>query len=231
MFDAGKVRKFCCEFAESSSLRMESQQERRIFLVVMLGKNAQKLFVSNKLLHLLPLIYSLHQLKINCVMSINWLAVIVAALVPTVVGFIWYNPRVFGNTWMKAADMTDEKVKGGNMPLIFGLSFVFSLMLAMVMNNFAIHQMNVPGIFQNELGDPNSEGSKFVAEFMAKYGTNFRTFSHGAVHGTIAGLFFALPVLATNAMFERKGFKYIAVNGGYWILTLALMGAIVCGWM
>jgi hypothetical protein len=166
-------------------------------------------------------------------MSINWLAVLVAAFVPTAIGFIWYNPKVFGNARIKAADMTEGKIKSGNMPLIFGLSFLFSLMLSIIMNNFAIHQMNVPGIFANDpgLSDPNSETGKFLADFMAKYGNNFRTFSHGFVHGIIAGLFFSLPILATNAMFERKGFKYIAVNAGYWIVTLAIMGGIICAWV
>jgi hypothetical protein len=161
-------------------------------------------------------------------MEMNWLAIIVAALVPMVLGFIWYNPKVFGNTWMEAAGMTDEKIKSGNMPVIFGLSFVFSILLAMAMNSWSIHQMNVPGIF---FGDESPETAAFLQDFMAKYGTNFRTFSHGAVHGLLGGLFFGLPILATNAMFERKGFKYIAVNGGYWILTLTLMGGIICAWI
>jgi hypothetical protein len=38
-----------------------------------------------------------------------------------------------------------------------------------------------------------------------------------------------LPILSINAMFERKGFKYIAINAGYWIITLGLMGGIICG--
>lgn len=63
-------------------------------------------------------------------MEINWLAVLVAALVPTLIGFVWYHPKVMGTVWMKAADMTEEKMKGANMGLIFGLSFFFSLMLA-----------------------------------------------------------------------------------------------------
>jgi hypothetical protein len=42
------------------------------------------------------------------------------------------------------------------------------------------------------------------------------------------GLFFALPVLGTNALFQHKGFKYIVINVGYWIITLALMGAVIC---
>lgn len=63
---------------------------------------------------------------------------------------------------------------------------------------------------------------------MDKYGNNFRTFKHGAFHGTIGGFFFATPVLCINALFERKSFIYIAINAGYWIITLALMGGVIC---
>jgi hypothetical protein len=36
-------------------------------------------------------------------MNINFLAVLVTALVPMVMGFIWYNPKVLGIAWMRAA--------------------------------------------------------------------------------------------------------------------------------
>ncbi|MBP9069986.1 MAG: DUF1761 domain-containing protein, partial [Bacteroidia bacterium] len=50
------------------------------------------------------------------------------------------------------------------------------------------------------------------------------------LHGALGGVLIALPILGTNAMFERKGFKYIAINCGYWIITMMVMGGIVCGW-
>lgn len=164
--------------------------------------------------------------------ELNWLAILVAALVPTVIGFIWYNPKVLGTTWMQAAGMTEEKMQGANMGLIFGISFVLSLMLAIAMNSVVIHQMHLGSILLSEpgFGDPASEVGKMMEEFMAQYGNNFRTFKHGALHGAIAGFFIVLPVLGTNALFERKGFKYIAVNVGYWIVTLTLMGGIICAW-
>lgn len=165
-------------------------------------------------------------------MEFNWLAVLVAALVPTLIGFVWYHPKVMGTVWMKAADMSDEKIKGGNMAVIFGLSFLFSLMLAVEVNFLAIHQMNVPGIFATPSGGaPSPEDSQFLSDFMAKYGSNWRTFSHGIVHGIINSLFFALPLLATNAMFERKSWKYILVNFGYWLITISIMCGIVCAWV
>ncbi len=166
-------------------------------------------------------------------MEFNWLAILVAAVVPTFTGFIWYNPKVFGTAWMQAADMTEEKMKGANMPLIFGISFVLSVMLAVEMNFITIHQTHVTSILMNEtgFGDPNTEIGMWMTDFMSKYGNNFRTFGHGALHGVVACLFFVLPVLGTSSLFERKGFKYIAVNVGYWLVTLALMGGVVCGWV
>lgn len=87
--------------------------------------------------------------------------------------------------------------------------------------------MNQPGF-----GDPNSDVGKYLADYMAKYGTNFRTYGHGFAHGVlISGIFIALPVIGVNALFERKSFKYVAINAGFWILCMGIMGAIVCGWM
>lgn len=158
--------------------------------------------------------------------------VFVAALVPMIVGFIWYNPKVFGNTWMKAASMTPEKIQGGNMPLIFGLSYVMSILLAffLLISGFIIHQTGLYGLFSN-LEGVNEAGSASYQQFQdlqAQFKDMHRTFGHGALHGTLMGIGFALPILATNAMFERKGLAYVLVNGGYWILTLALMGGVLC---
>jgi hypothetical protein len=60
------------------------------------------------------------------------------------------------------------------------------------------------------------------------FGGDFRTFKHGALHGTITGIGLALPIVAVNAMFERKGVKYILINAGFWTLCLIVMGGIIC---
>ena len=72
-------------------------------------------------------------------MEINFLAVLVAALSSFVVGFVWYNPKVFGTIWMNEVGMTEEKAKQGNMAKIFGLTFVFAFMLAFIMIPITIH--------------------------------------------------------------------------------------------
>jgi hypothetical protein len=160
----------------------------------------------------------------------NLIAVLLAALVPMITGFIWYNKNVFGTAWSKAAGMTEDKMKGGNMALIFGLSYLLSFLLAFAMQFIVIHQAHVYSVVMGDpaLNDASSELSMMLKNFFEKYGNNFRTFKHGALHGTIAGITVALPIIGTNALFERKSFKYVAINAGYWILTIALMGGVVC---
>ncbi|HMC01239.1 MAG TPA: DUF1761 domain-containing protein [Flavobacteriaceae bacterium] len=160
-------------------------------------------------------------------MEINFLALIAAAVSALVVGFIWYNPKVFGTAWMKAADMTEEKMKGANMGKIFALALFFAFLLAFSLQFLTIHQTGAVSLVG---GDPSNALPSFQA-FMDDYGTAYRTFKHGALHGVIAGIFIALPIIGTNALFERKGAKYIFINSGYWIVTLGIMGAIVCGWV
>lgn len=163
-------------------------------------------------------------------MEFNFLIAAVAAIIPMILGFIWYNPKVFGTAWMKACGFTAEDLKGGNMALIFVISYILSFFLATMVNILVIHQF---GFFSTLMDEPDlmKEGTEihqYAQDFMTKYGTNFRTFKHGALHGALSGIFFVLPVLGTNALFERKGFKYIAVNVGYWTVCLALMGGVIC---
>ena len=69
-----------------------------------------------------------------------------------------------------------------------------------------------------------------INNFMTSDGDRFRTFKHGALHGGLVGGFIGLPILVINGLFERKGFKYGLINAGYWIITLAIMGGILCQW-
>lgn len=155
------------------------------------------------------------------------LSALVAALSTFVVGFIWYNPKVFGTAWMKAEGLTEEQLKKGNMAKIFGLSFVFAFIAGfMIVPVAVIHQF---GAFSMTGGDPEHAKASYSA-FMADYGTAFRTFKHGAFHGTFLGLFLAFPVIAINGLYSHKPWKLIFITAGYWVVTLAIMGGIICGW-
>ena len=64
--------------------------------------------------------------------DVNYLAVIAAAIATFVLGGLWYSPALFGKVWQREAGVTEEKMKTANMALIFGLTFVLSLIAAWV---------------------------------------------------------------------------------------------------
>ncbi len=175
--------------------------------------------------------HNLYHFK-KIVMPINWIALLVSAIVPLLIGSIWYHPKVFGSAWMKLVGLSEADAQKMNMPMVFGLTLLLGFFLAVQLNFIVIHQMGVYSSTANEpnVADPSSEAGAMVAAFMDKYGNNFRTFRHGVLHGILTGLFLVLPVLAINAMFERKTWRYIWINAGYWVVTLALMGGIICAW-
>lgn len=163
-------------------------------------------------------------------MIFNLKVMAIAAIIPMVVGFIYYHPRTFGSIWMRVNDLTDEKLRSGNMLLIMILSLVLSFMMSMAINSLVIHQNHVYSTLANEPGinEPGSASYIYLQNFLNTYGENFRTFKHGALHGFLFSIFFVLPLMATAAMFERRGTKYIFINWGYWAITITLMGGVIC---
>lgn len=161
-------------------------------------------------------------------MGINFLALLVAALSTLAVGFVWYNPKVFGTIWMNESGMSEDKMKGANMAVMFGMSFVYAFFISFIIQMLVIHQTGALGM----IGGPNfiETAKPSYAAFMGDYGTAFRTFKHGALHGFMTGLFLALPVIGTNALYERRSFKYTLVTGGFWIVCFMIMGGIICAW-
>ena len=143
-------------------------------------------------------------------MDINWLALVAACIVPLVVGFIWYNPKVFGAAWMKETGMTEEKARQMNPAKTYGLAVIMAFLIA-----FFIWPMVMMG------GGPDMPHGP---------GGDFMTFKHGALHGSMLAVFIVLPVFATNALFEQKSFKYVMINVGYWVVTMAIMGGLINAW-
>ena len=157
-------------------------------------------------------------------MNINFLALLLAALSTLVVGFIWYNPKVFGNIWMKEAGLKEEDMKGANMIKIFGLSIVYAFLISFLLQTVVIHQFGALGM----VGGDTTKALPSYNAFMADYGTVFRTFKHGALHGFMTGLFMILPVIGTIALYEKRSFKYVMVTAGFWIVSFIIMGGIIC---
>ena len=64
--------------------------------------------------------------------DVNYFAVIAAAVATFALGGLWYSPALFGKAWQREAGVSEAQMKNANMALIFGLTFVLSLIAAWV---------------------------------------------------------------------------------------------------
>jgi hypothetical protein len=66
-----------------------------------------------------------------------------------------------------------------------------------------------------------------LAAFLAEPKTNA---SWGATAGFLAGFGWVALGIATIALFERRSWKYILINGGYMTVSFVIMGLIIGAW-
>ena len=134
--------------------------------------------------------------------SVNYLAVIVAAVAGFGVGFAWY--WALGKTWMEALGKKKKDCKPAAMPFIITAValLVMAWMLAGLMGH--LHNASVAGVGI----DPMSPAG-----------------------GLIAGLFlwigFVLTTVGVNQAFQGLKPVVTAIDAGHWLAVLLVMGAII----
>ena len=141
-------------------------------------------------------------------MEPNFLAVAVAALVPMIVGFAYYHPAVLGGPWMRVNGFTLESVGNGPKPILYLAALALSFLLSMFVC------INVTGPGQDVAPD----------------GHSYVTFQHGVLHGVLLSITVVLPIMGTMSIFEKRGWGWVFVNLGYWLVTLSVMGGILSAW-
>lgn len=143
--------------------------------------------------------------------EINYIAIIVAALVPNVLGAIYYGP-LLGSQWLSSLNFTSEDLKGRNEPLIYGSALVLSFIVSFFLK-FIIELTHK---------EVNQNGEMIFG--------SFHTFGHGAVHG--AGLAFGLviPVIICLGLFQKTKASNILINCLFWLLSFSIMGGILDVW-
>ena len=96
-------------------------------------------------------------------MEMNVYVFFATALIPMILGAIWYHPKVFGGVWMRSSGVTEEQAQSGNMLLIFGLAYVFSVMLSVFFSSWSVHQLSVNGLFATQPGFVDGSNQAMVA--------------------------------------------------------------------
>lgn len=140
--------------------------------------------------------------------SINYPAMVSAAVAAFVIGGLWYGP-VFGKQWMTLMGITKESMeaqKNKGVAKSYILMFAGSLVMAYVLS--------------------------LVITSMAPYLATMGTL--GAAAGAQIGLWmwlgFVMPVTMGSVLWENRPWKLWILNTGYYVVTLAVMGAILASW-
>jgi hypothetical protein len=132
---------------------------------------------------------------------INVWAVLVAALAFWALGALWYSPVLFSKRWQKEVGLKEEDIKGTNMALVFGGSFLLMLLMVWALN-FVI----------------NSHKSEDVSLL------------HGLYYGVFTGFFFCMLTMGINYLYQRRSIVLWLIDGFYVILGLGIAGMILGAW-
>lgn len=138
--------------------------------------------------------------------TINYLAVLVAAIVSMALGFLWYGP-VFGKQWvamMKFPQAAIDEAKKKGMTKNYVITFVGCLVTAYVLAHFV------------------------AIAALAGVGSGV---SGGLQSGFWAWLGFIATVTLGSVLWEGRSWKLWSFNNAYQLLNLLIMGAILGGWM
>ena len=135
--------------------------------------------------------------------NVNYLAVLAAAIVSFVIGWVWHSPVLFGKAWMKLSNMDKKKIeshkKSGKMcPSLF---FQFAATLV----------------------------TGYVLAYFVSY-VGARTAMDGVVLGFWVWLGFFATTQLGMVLWENKPFKLYLINTLHYLVTLAVMGAILAVW-
>jgi len=135
-------------------------------------------------------------------LTINYFAVLLAAVAGMAVGFIWYSKPLFGKPWARLMGFTDESLKAAQKELgkLYGISFIFALLTAYIL----AHVVELSAAF---------------------YGTS--AFTAGITSAFFMWLGFVMPVQFTAEMFGGKKWKLFAINTGYQLASLLAAGKVI----
>ncbi len=165
-------------------------------------------------------------------MALNFPLLFATALIPLIVGWIWYNPSVFGNTLYPNRPINDSERKGHS-PMVYIATYIFGLFISFNLLGATIHQYGIIQLFAGEpgFGEEGTETMKAFNDMMSQVAGRHRSIGHGVLHGVIHAITIALPVTGIIALFQGKGFKYIMIHTGYFVICFGAIAAIISAFM
>jgi len=141
---------------------------------------------------------------------VNWLAILLAAIVLFILGGLWYSPVLFMKKWLALQNRTEEQARAeaasANMPLMYTSAFITAFITAAVMAHLLSHMMS---------------GTDHIMHPSA---------GHGAMFGFLCWLGFAAPTSYATAIFSGKPKQLWFIDSSYNLVGFVLTGIILGAW-
>lgn len=134
--------------------------------------------------------------------TVNFWAILVAAILNMAIGAFWYSTSGFGKTWMSLVGMSKEKMEAGKKEAgkYYIVSFVGALIMAYVLSHI-IAFAQVDTIFG------------------------------GIQTGFLVWLGFVVTTSLGDYLFADRPKKLYVLNNGYYLVSLCVMGAVLAVWV
>ena len=135
-------------------------------------------------------------------MDINYVAVVVAALVSFFIGWAWYSPILFVKPWLRSRGKDPAVAMSGDMKMPMGkmlAEFVSTLLVAYVLAHFSMW-----------MGVTSVQAALQLAVWIWL--------------GFQATLFFG------QVQWEEMRWRHFAISSGRWLVTLVVMSLILGLW-
>lgn len=137
--------------------------------------------------------------------SVNWWAIVVAAVVAFGIGAVWFGPKTFFPLWWKAMGHEESETPGAglNMGVVFGLTFVAQFVMAV---SVAV-----------------------VLSFLAQARGSVSVLD-GFVTGATLGIGFVAASSLSHRLFAGHGVKVWLIEVSGDVVAITVMGVILALW-
>ncbi|OGY85124.1 MAG: hypothetical protein A3F54_04325 [Candidatus Kerfeldbacteria bacterium RIFCSPHIGHO2_12_FULL_48_17] len=136
-------------------------------------------------------------------MEINYIAVLVTAIISMVLGGIWYSPMLFGKMWAKEMGWNGEEMKKRQKEGAMK-GYIVMFIGALVM--------------------------QYILAHFVQY-TDADTFMLGATTGFWLWLGFIVTIMVPNIFWEGKSMRAVSINVLYQLINLLIAGGILAIWV
>jgi uncharacterized protein YacL len=134
---------------------------------------------------------------------VNYIAILVVAVISFLIGAVWYSPVMFAKQWIKATNKTEDDLKKGAGTTAYIISFIAWLIASYVLAVIIDYSVDVYSSPQFLYG--------ILAAFLCWFG------------------FVAATSLVHNLFAQRPTILWL-IDSGYVLVALLISGAVLAEW-